>query len=171
MASHQCIWSWYECRVPQCLYITDNSNCFRFHKDSHQHVNPSVCQKCDFRTLNPSVLQMHYVLEHDEKFEKKCDNCSFASSRVEKFERHRLSHERKFSCNVCNSKVDTIDELESHRAELYRRKKYSVSKGECLIFDKVVYKYLHTSQPPQCQICEEKFKSPVEFRHHSVICR
>jgi len=80
----------YECTL--CPYTTKLQDDFKAHKREHT-VKGLSCDKCDFTTLRPDVLDNHKLSHSDTKLFN-CDLCEYATNYAAHIRRHTAKHER-----------------------------------------------------------------------------
>lgn len=149
------------------------------------------CSKCNYRGRTKSNLNAHYIRRHTDEYKFACEHCGkrfkiewdfkfhlnthdgsqhmcdicgrFYTSNYSLYKHRKVAHlnDYKFHCNVCNKKLLTQKNLDSHMQQ--HDKTY-----ECKECDKVFAskRYLtnhaktHTSvKPYTCHVCERSFRT------------
>ncbi|XP_012284562.1 gastrula zinc finger protein XlCGF46.1-like [Orussus abietinus] len=149
------------------------------------------CDKCDYRTKTKNNLKSHYIRKHTDDYKFSCEHCGkrfkmewdlkfhigthsnaqhmcdicgrFYSSNYSLYKHRKVAHlnEYKFQCTVCNKRLLTQENLDSHM--LQHNQTYSCK--DCgKIFASKRYLATHTTthtgvKPYPCHICEKNFRT------------
>ena len=158
------------------------------------------CDKCEYRTKTKNNLKTHYIRKHTDEFKFACEHCGkqfkiewdlkfhlethgnsqhmcdvcgrFYRSDYSLNKHRRVAHvnEYKFQCSVCNKRLLTQDNLDSHM--LQHNRTY-----ECMECGKkfATKRYLSTHatthtgiKPYSCYMCNKTFRTSHMRNMHLI---
>ncbi|XP_043516194.1 zinc finger protein OZF-like isoform X1 [Frieseomelitta varia] len=149
------------------------------------------CDKCGYRTKAKSNLKSHYIRRHTDDYKFACEHCGkrfkmewdlkfhvgthgssqhmcdicgkFYTSSYSLYKHRKVVHlnEYKFQCGVCNKRLLTQENLDSHMQQHSR----TYECTECgKVFASKRYLATHTTthtgvKPYACHVCEKNFRT------------
>ncbi|XP_076238969.1 uncharacterized protein LOC143182094 isoform X8 [Calliopsis andreniformis] len=149
------------------------------------------CDKCDYRTKAKHNLKAHYIRRHTDDYKFACEHCGkrfkmewdlkfhigthgssqhmcdicgkFYTSNYSLYKHRKVAHlnEYKFQCSVCNKRLLTQENLDSHMEQHSR----TYECKECgKVFASKRYLATHVTthtgvKPYMCQICKKNFRT------------
>lgn len=123
----------------------------------HKKAPPLCCDLCSKFYNYKILLEKHMKIHCEKPFT--CNICDFKTVHKAELKSHKMTHEPKYQCNICNKKVSSIREhMRSH-----------VLKERCPICSKMVkypkdHKKFHDEKRFKCNRCEEFFERYENLR-------
>lgn len=149
------------------------------------------CSKCKYRGRTKSNLKAHYIRRHTDEYKFACEHCGkrfkiewdlkfhlkthdgaqhmcdicgrFYTSNYSLYKHKKVAHlnEYKFHCDVCNKKLLTQENLDSHMQQ--HDKTYECKEcGRAFASKRYLTSHVttHTGvKPYTCKICEKSFRT------------
>ena len=91
----------------------------------HAHIKPYKCNKCDYSTAAPSLLEKHVAVLHSGEKPYKCEKCG-DSFPVEDYLNSHMKHShdktRPFVCSICEKTFNSKEGergLDNHTARFH----------------------------------------------------
>ena len=83
--------------------------------EKKRQVKNFTCCCCDFTSLTRTAVWEHEVIHKDEKlFVCKFTSCGYQTQSMDDHKEHRLTHKRRESCHLCNSRFYSKRDLKAH---------------------------------------------------------
>ena len=102
-----------------CQKVLSSKGNLKQHKEVHNGERKHVCTICGRIFTYKSVLKVHMATHSDEK-PYKCSICTPDKQKCFKrkdnlYQHMKVHNEKKYSCNVCEQKFRTLENLKRHR--------------------------------------------------------
>ena len=85
----------------------------RHHQKVHRGGICVSCDQCDRSFSTDVLMKEHKESVHDQQFN--CQKCDKFYSSMKKLRRHDWRSHREVSCNICEEKIDSREEISNHR--------------------------------------------------------
>ena len=111
----------YSCDL--CKYTTNNLRCWRVHLNRKTPCIPAlqdgqlatfICGHCPFRATSARVLERHVIHRHTINPELQCEVCARIFQTIQAFKAHKLEHETKWWCCMCDFECHNQVALDLH---------------------------------------------------------
>ena len=149
-------------------------------RNKHQnlaHTKRFPCDQCDKVFSEKSRLQVHYRIHNGEK-PYVCEDCGFSCTQKDNLRIHKeFKHpktgrqEKKFKCNICSATFLTHGNLKRHELTHTNQKEYVCETcGKCFRDPGTLRQHTFSHGTPDylCDICDQKFTSPLYLSRHMV---
>lgn len=114
------------------------------------------CTQCDMKFKSKTYLRQHETSTHDDTLPFMCEICPEKFARRDYLIEHTKGHLNDLSCDICEEKTETVEQLTKHKLT-----KHSITESTTLKIrnksDKEKYK---------CDTCEKLFSSPKHRDNH-----
>ncbi|XP_059612600.1 transcription factor grauzone-like [Phlebotomus argentipes] len=134
-----------------------------------------VCPQCGKAFSTGSVMRSHIRIVHERCQTKVCEFCARIFKTKEAFVAHQINHMTekppKVQCEYCGKKFKQRPGLLRHML----RHKNPNQAFQCDLCSRTTAtkralymhkKYVHTTQPLKCNLCDREFKRPINLKEH-----
>ncbi|XP_037820595.1 transcription factor grauzone-like [Lucilia sericata] len=136
------------------------------------------CDECDKKFAAEYLVNQHKAFAHLNKYGKICDICGKTFRERFSFTRHMAEHNgkplEKVPCDICGVELTSKYLLNRHKKKMHTEE--NQQEQRCPYCSKVSpnmhahrqhVNYAHTMERKHaCNMCEKKFKRPLELREH-----
>ena len=149
-------------------------------RNKHQnlaHTKRFSCDQCDMVFSEKSRLQVHYRIHSGER-PYVCEDCGFSCTQKDNLRIHKeFKHpktgkqEKRFKCNICSTTFLTQGNLKRHELTHTKLKEFVCETcGKCFRDPGTLRQHTFSHGTPDyaCDICDQKFTSPLYLNRHIV---
>lgn len=163
----------------RCQYCDEKfaSNQLRNKHQNLMHIKRFPCDQCNKIFSEKTRLQIHYRIHSGDR-PYVCEDCGFSCSQKDNLRIHKEfkhpsagSQVKKFTCNVCSASFLTSGNLKRHEMTHSELKQFVCETcGKCFRDPGTLkqHTYSHGSANYTCDICDQKFTSPLYLNRHMM---